>query len=137
MNIQNVIASTLVGLALALSTSAFAHDATQEKITILQEHPALNVPGKKVLMLTVDYLPGQESIPHSHAGTTIAYVLEGAIISKVNDGKEITYTPGQSWYEPAGAKHEVSKNASATQPAKLLVYMVLDEKDPVLTPLAK
>ncbi|WP_297844792.1 cupin domain-containing protein [Pseudomonas sp.] len=137
MNTRNVVASVLAGLALAFSIGTFAHDGAQEKITILQDHPALNAPGKKVLMLTVDYLPGQASIPHSHAGTTMAYVLEGAIISKVNDGKETTYTPGQSWYEPAGAKHYVSKNASATQPAKLLVYMVLDEKDPVLTPLAK
>lgn len=137
MNTHNVIASAVAGIVLVCSMGAYSHDSTKEKITVLQDHPALNAPGKKVLMLTVDYLPGQESVPHSHAGTTLAYVLEGEITSRVNDGKEITYTPGQSWYEPAGAKHYVSKNASATQPAKLLVYMVLDEKDPVLTPLGK
>lgn len=137
MNARNLIACTFACMVLTLSMGSYAHDSAQEKITVLQEHPALNVPGKKVLMVTVDYLPGQQSVPHSHAGTTIAYVLEGAVTSKVNDGEEITYTPGQSWYEPAGAKHYVSRNASATQPAKLLVYMVLDEKDPVLTPLGK
>jgi len=134
---KKFIALSLAGLALSVSASAFAHDDTHEKITILEDHPALNAPGKKVLMLTVDYLPGQVSVPHSHAGTTIAYVLEGEITSKVNDGETITYKPGQTWYEPAGSKHYLSKNASSTKPAKLLVYMMLDEKDPVLTPLPK
>jgi quercetin dioxygenase-like cupin family protein len=134
---KKLLVSTLAGLALSASLGAFAHDPAHEKITVLEEHPTLNVPGKKVLVVTVDYLPGQVSIPHSHAGTTVAYVLEGEVISKVNDGPETTYKTGQTWYEPAGAKHYVSKNASATKPAKLLVWMVLDEKDPVLTPLPK
>ena len=137
MKKTNVIAATLAGLALSVSLAAFAHDDEHEKITILEQHPALNAPGKKVLVLTVDYLPGQVSIPHSHVGTTLAYVLEGEVTSKVNDGPETTYKPGQTWYEPAGAKHYVSKNASTTKPAKLLVFMMLDEKDPVLTPLPK
>ncbi|MGV8921219.1 MAG: cupin domain-containing protein [Pseudomonas sp.] len=133
----NIIAATLAGLALSVSLGAFAHDADHEKITVLEEHPTLNIPGKKILVLTVDYLPGQASIPHTHDGTTVAYVLEGAVISKVNDGAETTYKAGQTFYEPAGAKHYVSKNASATKPAKLLVYMVLDEKGAPLSPMPK
>eukprot|EP01132_Coremiostelium_polycephalum_P018024 gene18024-21514_t len=116
---------------------AFAHDPVynQEKINVLQEHALANVPGKKTVMLTVDYAPGQATVPHSHTGTAVAYVLEGAITSRVNDEKAITYKVGQSFYEPAGSRHFESSNASQTQPAKLLVVMVMDDKADVLTPL--
>lgn len=117
--------------------SALAHDAAQEKVTVLEEDPMLNAPGKKAMALTVDYLPGQASIAHSHSGSAIAYVLEGKVISRVNDGKAITYETGQTWYEPAGSKHYESRNASATKPAKLLVFILLDDKADILTPLPK
>ncbi|SDU93092.1 cupin domain-containing protein [Pseudomonas mucidolens] len=130
---------TLLGTALLLASfSTLAHDPVynQEKINILQEHPLANVPGKKTIMLTVDYAPGQATAPHSHTGTAVAYVLEGEITSRVNDEKAITYTAGQSFYEPAGSRHFESSNASQTRPAKLLVVMVLDDSAEVLTPLA-
>ncbi|MGE6385683.1 cupin domain-containing protein [Pseudomonas sp. NPDC078416] len=117
--------------------SAQAHDAEHEKVTVLEEHPMLNAPGKKAMALTVEYTPGQASIAHSHSGSAIAYVLEGEVISRVNDGKAITYKAGQTWYEPAGSKHYESRNASATKPAKLLVFILLDDKADILTPLPK
>jgi quercetin dioxygenase-like cupin family protein len=117
--------------------SAQAHDAEQEKVTVLEQHRMLNAPGKKAMVLTVDYLPGQASIAHSHSGSAIAYVLEGEVISRVNDGKAITYKTGQTWYEPAGSKHYESRNASVTKPAKLLVFILLDDKADILTPLPK
>ncbi|WP_460992180.1 cupin domain-containing protein, partial [Staphylococcus aureus] len=73
------------------------------------------------------------TVPHSPTGTAVAYVLEGAITSRVNDEKAITYKVGQSFYEPAGSRHFESSNASQTQPAKLLVVMVMDDKADVLT----
>jgi quercetin dioxygenase-like cupin family protein len=88
-------------------------------------------------MLNVDYAPGQATVPHSHTGTAVAYVLEGAITSRVNDEKAKTYKVGESFYEPAGSRHFESSNASQTKPAKLLVVMVLDDKAEVLTPLPK
>ncbi|NVZ66496.1 cupin domain-containing protein [Pseudomonas gingeri] len=137
MKTLKLITSTLTAAVLVASTGAFAHEAgsSQEKITVLEEHPLLNAPGKKAMMLTVDYLPGQASIAHRHQGTAMAYVLEGEIISQVKGGPAITYKPGQSWYEPAGSEHLVSKNASNSKPAKLLVFMFMDEKDAVLIPL--
>lgn len=124
-------------LVLSLSLSAVAHEAEHEKVSVLETHPMLNAPGKKAMVLTVDYQPGQVSIPHSHSGSAIAYVLEGEVISRVNDGKAITYKAGQTWYEPAGSKHYESRNASSTQPAKLLVFILLDDNAEILTPLAK
>ena len=127
-------AAPLAALALTVSAAAFAHDPS-EKVTILQDEMLKNVPGKKALMIEVDYKPGQSSIAHKHEGTAMAYVISGSIISQVKGEKAITYKAGEFWYEPAGSEHLVSKNASATKPAKLLVFMVLSPDEKVLIPL--
>ena len=134
MNMLRVCAAPFAALALMVGASAFAHDPS-EKVTILQDEALKNVPGKKALMIEVDYKPGQSSIAHKHEGTAMAYVISGTIISQVKGGKAITYKAGEYWYEPAGSEHLVSKNASATQPAKLLVFMVLSPDEKVLIPL--
>lgn len=136
---MNRLTAALAALALLTSLGAAAHEPVygQEKLAILQEQALSNMPGKKALMLTVDYAPGQATVPHRHAGAAMAYVLQGAITSRVNDQPAITYKAGQSWFEPAGSRHPVSSNASQTEPAKLLVFMLMDEQDAVLTPLEK
>ncbi|KAA0979157.1 cupin domain-containing protein [Pseudomonas sp. ANT_J28] len=134
MNALRYCAAPLAALALTVSAAAFAH-APSEKVTILQDEMLQNVPGKKALMIEVDYKPGQSSIAHKHEGTAMAYVLSGSIISQVKGQKAITYKAGEFWYEPAGSEHLVSKNASATKPAKLLVFMVLSPDEKVLIPL--
>ncbi|KAF2394586.1 MULTISPECIES: cupin domain-containing protein [Pseudomonas] len=126
--------SLLAALALSVSASAFAHDPS-EKVTVLQDELLQNVPGKKAMMIEVDYKPGQSSIAHKHDGTAMAYVLQGQVTSQVKGQKAITYKTGEYWYEPAGSEHLVSKNASATKPAKLLVFMVLSPDEKVLIPL--
>lgn len=126
--------SLLAALALTVCASAFAHDPS-EKITVLQDELLQNVPGKKAMMIEVDYKPGQSSIAHKHDGTAMAYVLSGQITSQVKGQKAITYKAGEYWYEPAASEHLISKNASATQPAKLLVFMVLSPDEKVLVPL--
>ena len=81
----------------------------------------------------VDYAPGRVGAAHHHAGFVLAYVLEGAVIAKVSgQGDEKTYTTGQMFYEQPGATHEVSKNASQTQPARLLA-MIFAKKGSTLT----
>ncbi|NBF02243.1 cupin domain-containing protein [Pseudomonas sp. Fl5BN2] len=135
---MKTLTAALAALALMTSLGAVAHDPVygQEKLAVLQEHALGNLPGKKVMLLTVDYAPGQATVPHRHAGAAMAYVLQGAITSQVNDGPSITYKVGESWFEPAGSQHPVSANASQTEPAKLLVFMLMEAKDEVLTPLA-
>jgi quercetin dioxygenase-like cupin family protein len=137
MNTVRLFAAPLAALALIVSASAFAHEtaAPSEKVTVLQDQMLKNAPGKKALMIEVDYKPGQSSIAHKHEGTAMAYVLSGSIISQVKGEKAITYKTGEYWYEPAGSEHLVSKNASATKPAKLLVFMVLSPDEKVLIPL--
>jgi len=135
MKTLRFLAAPLATLALTVSAAAIAHEGPSEKVTVLQDHLLKNVPGKKALMIEVDYEPGQSSIAHKHEGTAMAYVISGDIVSQVKGEQPVTYKAGQYWYEPAGSEHLVSKNASATQPAKLLVFMVLSPDEKVLIPL--
>jgi quercetin dioxygenase-like cupin family protein len=85
-----------------------------------------HLPGQTMTGVLVDYAPGGSSPPHHHTseGAVVAYVLEGAIRSQVNDGPEQVYQAGESWLEPPGAAHAVSANASPTEPARLLAIFV-------------
>ena len=95
--------------------------------------PNVSLDGWEVTVSHVDYPPGRVGPVHHHAGFVLAYVLEGAVITKISgQGDEKTYTVGQMFYEQPGATHEVSKNASQTQPAKLLA-MIFAKKGATLT----
>ena len=95
--------------------------------------PHLTMDGWDVTVSVVDYAPGRVGSVHHHAGFVLAYVLEGAVIAKISgQGEAKTYTAGQMFYEPPGATHEVSNNASQTQPAKLLA-MIFAQKGATLT----
>lgn len=95
--------------------------------------PNLTMDGWEVTVSTVDYPPGRVGAAHHHAGFVLAYVLEGAVIAKISgQGEEKTYNVGQMFYEQPGATHEVSKNASQTEPAKLLA-MIFAKKGATLT----
>ena len=84
-----------------------------------------NVPGQSLTAVTVTYAPGGKSNPHQHAGSVFAYVLTGAIKSENSaTGPEKIYRAGESFFEPAGSKHLISENASATDPASLLAVFV-------------
>jgi quercetin dioxygenase-like cupin family protein len=85
------------------------------------------LPGEPIRVLSlveVTYLPGGASPAHLHANGVIAYVVSGAIASKVDDGPEQTFRAGEAWWEPPGAVHRVSRNASLTEPATLLAIYV-------------
>src|SRR6266545_7371617 len=95
--------------------------------------PNVTMDDWEVTVSYVDYAPGRVGTVHHHAGFVLAYVLEGAVIAKISgQGEEKTYTAGQMFYEPPGATHEVSNNASQTQPAKLLA-MIFAKKGSTLT----
>jgi quercetin dioxygenase-like cupin family protein len=98
-----------------------------------QDLPNLTMDDWEVTVSHVDYPPGRVGAVHHHAGFVLAYVLEGAVVTKISgQGEEKTYNAGQMFYEQPGATHEVSKNASATQPAKLLA-MIFAKKGSTLT----
>lgn len=95
--------------------------------------PNVTLDGWEVTVSVVDYPPGRVGAVHHHAGFVLAYVLEGAIVAGISgQGEAKTYTAGQMFYEPPGSTHEVSNNASKTEPAKLLA-MIFAKKGSTLT----
>jgi quercetin dioxygenase-like cupin family protein len=99
--------------------------------------PDVALDGWEVTVSHVEYAPGRVGAPHRHAGFVLVYVLEGTVIAKVTgQGEERTYSAGQMFYEPPGAAHEVSKNASQTEPARLLALIFAKKGDVLTRPVA-
>jgi quercetin dioxygenase-like cupin family protein len=91
-------------------------------------------PGKEALMITVEYPPGGSDPIHRHNAQAFVYVLEGSVVMQVKGGKQVTLTPGQTFYEDTNDVHVVGRNASSTKPAKFLVFLIKDKGAPVLVP---
>lgn len=81
-------------------------------------------PGRSLEALRVRYAPGESSRPHQHDRDAYVYVLEGRVRSRVEGQPLRTYAAGENWFEPAGARHLVSANASASESATILVVFV-------------
>ena len=126
-----VVAATIGAVA---SASASAHEMT-EKGTPAFRQAIPNITGKSLISVVVDYAPGAASRPHLHAKSAFiyAYVVSGAIESRIDDGPVQVLHAGESFYEPPGARHVVSRNASKSEPAKLIAVFVLDTGDTPLT----
>jgi len=108
--------------------------APQASVTPLTSKDLPEFPGKEVVMITVEYPPGSVDPIHRHNAHAFVYVLEGSIIMQVKGGKEVTLTPGQTFYEGPNDIHVVGKNASSTKPAKFVVFFIKDKGAPVLVP---
>ena len=93
-----------------------------------------NLPGKEGLMITVEYPPGSSDPIHRHKAHAFVYVLEGSVVMQVRGGKQVTLTPGQTFYEGPDDVHVVGRNASGTKPAKFVVFLVKDKGAPVVVP---
>ncbi|WP_027782922.1 MULTISPECIES: cupin domain-containing protein [Burkholderia] len=121
-------------LAAALPAAAHAHDAGDAVHAIMQQ-AVPEAPGKHVVVATVDYAPGQASEAHRHLGSVFAVVSKGEVLSQVNGGPLRRYRAGEGWYEPPGSRHQVSRNASATEPAQLVVFGLTGEHQPLKSPI--
>jgi quercetin dioxygenase-like cupin family protein len=109
--------------------------AQEPKVTSLMSKDLTENPGKELLMITVEHAPGGSSAIHRHNAHAMVYVLEGSVVQQVKGGKEVTLTPGQTFYEGPNDIHIVDRNASKTQPAKFLVFLIKDKGAPALVPV--
>jgi quercetin dioxygenase-like cupin family protein len=129
-----LLASTRDAHAQAPSGPATPPGSTRPPV-FKHDLPNLTMDDWEVTVSYVDYAPGRVGAAHRHPGFVLAYVLEGAVIAKISgQGEEKTYTAGQMFYEQPGATHEVSKNASQTQPARLLAMIFAKKGSPLTTP---
>ena len=125
----------LVPGTLMAQHSSATSQAPQAAVTSLTSKDLPEYPGKEVLMIIVDYPPGAVDPIHRHDAHAFIYVLEGSIVMQVKGGKEVTLTPGQTFYEGPDDVHVVGKNASSTKPAQFVVFFVKNKGAPVLTPV--
>jgi quercetin dioxygenase-like cupin family protein len=121
----------ILALACVLSGALLAQEA---KVTQLMSKDLTNIPGKEGLMITVEYPPGGSDPIHRHNAHAFVYVVEGSIVMQVTGGKEMTLTPGETFYEGPNDVHIVGRNASQTKPAKFVVFLVKNKGAPVLVP---
>ena len=125
------IAKLVLLLVCLVSVTPEPQDA---RVTPLFSKDLTEFPGKEGLMITVEYPPGSSDPIHRHNAHAFVYVLEGSIVMQVRGGKEVTLTPGQTFYEGPSDVHVVGRNASQTKPAKFVVFLVKDKGAPVFVP---
>lgn len=143
MSIKTFVSLSVCLLAVTLQSKAGPNDPPKEtpkaapeaKVEELMSKDLPDVPGKEGLMITVVYPPGSQDPVHRHFADAFVYVLEGSIVMQVRGGKEVTLTAGQTFYEGPNDVHTVGRNASQTEPAKFVVFLVKKKGAPVLTPV--
>lgn len=130
---QNLVLTALLSVGLCLIAGTLM--AQEVKVTSLMSQVMTDVSGKEGLLITVEYPPGGSDPIHRHDAHAYLYVLEGSVVMQVKGGKQVTLTPGQTFYEGSNDVHIVGRNASKTKPAKFLVFLVKDKGAPVLVPV--
>jgi quercetin dioxygenase-like cupin family protein len=138
MKIRTIIAATRAAFVFWMDGPFYAPNNETVTVAKIFAEDIPNIPGKSLIAVEVNYAPGAASPSHTHAKSAFiyAYVISGAIESKVNDGETRIHRAGESWAESPGAIHSISRNACKTEPAKLIAVFVLDTDDnPLTTPI--
>jgi quercetin dioxygenase-like cupin family protein len=122
-------------MVVLLSLVAGTVMAQEPEVKPLMSKDLKDFPGKEGLMITVEHAPGGSSPIHRHNAHAMVYVLEGSVVMQLKGGKQVTLTPGQTFYEGPNDIHVVDRNASKTKPAKFLVFLIKDKGAPALVPV--
>jgi quercetin dioxygenase-like cupin family protein len=135
MKTKRVVLPLLLAVGMTFAGVSIAADTAGDSVKPNFSHAIPNIPGKSLVAVEVSYAPGGASSPHHHAHSAFiyAYVVSGSIVSQVKGQPAHTYNAGESFYEVPGAHHLVSRNASETEPAKLLAVFVVNSSDTTLT----
>ena len=114
-----------VGVAVTFAADHDHHKAV--KVTQLSQRDIIEkLDGKaaSATVLEVTFEPGQKDTPHRHAGPVFGYVLEGEYEHALDDEPVTTYKAGDTFYEPSGCVHRVTRNPSARQKTRLLAVIL-------------
>jgi quercetin dioxygenase-like cupin family protein len=122
----------VLGLVCLIATTLVAQEA---KVTHLMSKDLTDCSGKEGVMITVEYPPGHKDEIHRHNSYAFVYVLEGSVVMQVRGGKEVTLTPGQTFYEGPDDVHVLGRNASKTKPAKFVVFFVKNKGAAITVPV--
>ncbi len=125
------LAAAVMFAAPAWSQTKPAHHDGRAIEAVIAEKLSV-VPGKILTAQVVHYAPGGASKPHYHDADVFAFVLTGQILSGEEGEPPKVYNPGEARFERRGQHHVVSRNASMTEPASMLVVFISNE-DATLT----
>lgn len=126
----------LAAIALAASAVALSAQAPRppgSTRTDLQRHD-LDIPGKEVLQVRVDFVPGAQFPAHRHPGEEIIYVLEGTLEYELEGQPPVTLEAGDVLFVPTGVFHS-ARNVGDAQGSELATYVL--EKGKPLTEFAE
>lgn len=126
---------TSILAAIAVALAATASWAQEGRVTPLFSADIPEMPGKEAVLIRVDYEPGGETPTHRHDAHAIVYVLEGSIVMQVQGQEPQTLTAGETYSESPEDIHLVSRNASDTDPATFLVFILKDKANPIVMPV--
>ena len=122
VSLRNLGTALVLACSPPLTQPTYA--APRPVVVPIMQRDVVDAPGKEMLMLSVEYPPGAVESIHRHDAYAFVYVLEGTIVEQVRGGKEVTLTPGQTFYEGPDDVHTVGRNASLTKRAKFVVVLL-------------
>jgi quercetin dioxygenase-like cupin family protein len=126
-----LVSAIITAGGMSVIGSSFAQAPANPGTIPLLTQPLSDLPGREVRITLLDRIPGNASLPHRHPGHhTFGYVVEGQYELGINGGQTRMLKAGDTFYEPPGALHSVSRNASSTQNLKIVVFMVADASRP-------
>jgi quercetin dioxygenase-like cupin family protein len=143
MNLSSRIVSSAVAilwvtgmgglLAHAQASAGTSHSVAKERARVAFFHalPKLDGNHLQATVVEVHYGPGESSAPHSHPCAVIGYVIGGRLRTQVKGEPEAIYKVGESFYEAPNGVHQVSANASQTEPVDFIAYFVCDHDQPL------
>lgn len=135
---RSLLSLALLGLlpvtAAAIEPAAHPAHAPEPVVTQVMTQALPDYPGKEALILTVEYPPGGADPVHRHDAHGFVYVLEGHIVMGVAGGPQVKLGPGETFHEGPRDIHTVGRNASQTEPAKFVVFLLKDAGKPALLP---
>ena len=131
-----------IGLGLAVGGMSAGHDERHDSVKELAARDIVEKrDGKdaKATAVEVTLEPGQASAPHRHPGPAFGYVLEGEYEWAINDQPAKVLKAGETFYEPGGCLHRVSKNPAAKGKTRVVAWVLYprDVKQIVIPELKK
>jgi quercetin dioxygenase-like cupin family protein len=132
---KSILSTLLVSACICLAGTFSAAADDEATVTPLVKKDLPDFPGKEGLVISVEYGPGGTSAAHKHEANAFVYVLEGSIVMQLKGQKEVTLSPGETFYEGPSDIHLVSRNASKTKPAKFIVVLLKKKDAPVVMPV--
>jgi quercetin dioxygenase-like cupin family protein len=130
-----LIPTLAVGIAAgAIANQALLAQTTPVKRTILQQKDLEGAEGREVVLYRADIAPGGVVGRHFHPGPELLFILQGALILEHDGHPPVILQAGESAHIPAKHIHN-AKNASATEQASVMAFLVGEKGQPLATPV--